>query len=339
MGAHVTKTDYDWVYTEEPHATRRKQILEKYPQVKKLMGCDANMKFKVLFMVTLQIIAAYLMKDASWPLIILTAYCFGGVVNHAMTLAIHEISHNLAFGHLYPLRNRALGIFGNVILGFPMSISFKKYHLEHHKYQGDEEIDMDIPTKFEGDYFTNTFMKFIWVILQPVFYALRPVFVRPKPISLLEVINLVVCIVFNAAIVYFFGYKSLVYLLISTPLAMGFHPVAGHFISEHYVFAKGYETYSYYGPLNAVTFNVGYHNEHHDFPNIPGTNLPKLKKIAPDFYDNLPCHESWMSVIWQFITDPEIGPYARIRRNQSKPAQNGQRPVISNGDMSNGKKD
>lgn len=41
--------------------------------------------------------------DADWTLIFLEAYLCGGVINHAMTLAIHDISHNTVFGNSYPL--------------------------------------------------------------------------------------------------------------------------------------------------------------------------------------------------------------------------------------------
>ena len=43
----------------------------------------------------------------------------------------------------------------------------------------------------------------------------------------------------------------------------------------------------------------------------------QLKKMVPEFYDNLPYHTSWCKVIWDFIMKPEIGPYARIKRKSS----------------------
>ena len=36
--------------------------------------------------------------------------------------------------------------------------------------------------------------------------------------------------------------------------------------------------------------------------------------MAPEFYANLPQHESWLRVIYQFLTDPEMGTFARIVR-------------------------
>ncbi|XP_038262653.1 sphingolipid delta(4)-desaturase/C4-monooxygenase DES2 [Dermochelys coriacea] len=59
---------------------------------------------------------------------------------------------------------------------------------------------------------------------------------------------------------------------------------------------------------------LGYHMEHHDFPSIPGCKLPMVKKIAAEYYDNLPQHQSWVRVLWDFVFDDTIGPYSRIKR-------------------------
>ena len=278
------------------------------------MGYDPNFKYQVLLLMVIQFTLAYLMKDFSWTIVFLVAYTIGGVINHALLLALHEISHNLAFGHARPLHNRIFSLIANFPIGVPCAISFKKYHLEHHRYQGDEELDVDLPTQFEARMFFNTATKFVWVVLQPFFYSLRPMFVNPKNPLPLEIVNMVLQFSVDALVVHYWGGKSLAFMIASSLLGMGLHPVAGHFISEHYMFAKGYETYSYYGPLNYVTFNVGYHNEHHDFPSVPGSRLPMVKEIASEYYKDLPQHNSWTRVLYEFITDPAIGPYARMKR-------------------------
>lgn len=238
------------------------------------MGCDHNLKYIVIAMVLAQIIMAILVADMSWPVVIVLCYVLGGTINHSMTLAIHEIAHNLAFGHSRPLANRILGIIANLPIGVPMSVSFKKYHLQHHRYQGDERRDVDIPTKFEGRLFCNTLGKLLWIIFQPFFYGLRPLIILPQAVQMLEVLNLICQIAFDYGIYHYLGGKSLTYLVLGSLLSTGLHPLSGHFISEHYMILKGQETYSYYGPLNYLVFNVGYHNEHHDFPSVPGSRLP-----------------------------------------------------------------
>jgi sphingolipid delta-4 desaturase len=311
----MIRNDFYWEYTDEPHATRRRQILAKYPQMKKLFGYDWRIAIQFCITVFVQFFMAYMVRNSGWTELLILTYVVSGTLNHSLSVGLHEISHNLAFGSHRPLANRLLGFFANLPMGVPAFITFKKYHRDHHKYLAVQNWDPDLPTRIEARLFSSTIGKIIYVGLLPLLYSLRPIIVMPKSIDWNEVQNAFIQITFDFCIYYFFGWRSLFYLVIGTLLGLGFHPISGHFIAEHYVFIKGYETYSYYGPLNLITFNVGYHNEHHDFPNIPCYRLPEVRKIAPEFYDNLPCHHSWIKVLYDFVTCPEMGPYARVHRD------------------------
>jgi len=315
MGNSLQQSDFYYSYTDEPHSSRRKEILLKYPQIKELYGYDPKTKYLTVFWVLIQFVAAYLVRNSSWWMIIFAAYIFGAVSNHALFLAMHEISHNLAFSS--PLYNRLLGCFANITTVVPHFSMFQRYHMDHHQFQGVTSMDTDVPSYYEGRIITNLIKKFFWVGLQPFFYIIRPILTKPKKPGFWEAINWSIVLFVDILVLYTLGLKSLIYFLLSGLLSAS-HAVGGHFIAEHYVWIKDQETYSYYGPLNLITFNVGYHNEHHDFPRIPGSRLPKLRSIAPEYYNNLPCHSSWSKVIFDFIVDPTVGPFSRIVRSPSK---------------------
>ena len=173
---------------------------------------------------------------------------------------------------------------------------------------------MDLPTVFESTYVRGLFMKICYGLVYLITYGVRPLIVRPKAAHMGDVMNWIIVMGTNAAILYFWGFKSLFYLFAGSILGGGIHPLAGHLISEHYQFVPGQETYSYYGPLNALGYNVGYHNEHHDFPQIPQTRLHKLREIAPEYYTNMYSHSSWCWVLYKFLTVPSLGPWSRMHR-------------------------
>lgn len=310
--ARPSERDFVWSTEREPHAERRRAMLRAYPQIRELYGPCWRTKYVCTALVCLQLGAAYFLRDAPWWLVVLVAYAVGGVINQALLLAIHELSHNLAFNK--PWQNRLFAVFVNLPVGVPVAETFRYYHLLHHVHQGHPELDTDLPTAREARLLNSTWRKLLWLSVQGFAYALRPLFVHPKKPSAAELANLVVQLTFNAAIFYFWGGKALAYLPISSLIVMGLHPVAGHYISEHYVFRPGQETYSYYGPLNRVTFNVGYHNEHHDFPYIPGSRLARLRSVAPEFYSGLMHHTSWTATLWHYVTRPNLSGYSRIKR-------------------------
>ncbi|KAF8632890.1 hypothetical protein AX17_004736 [Amanita inopinata Kibby_2008] len=321
-GSPQDPRDFLWLMTEEPHRTRRMEIMQAHPEVTKLMGHEPLTKYVVLGVVSLQLACAMALRHTHplSPWFILCAYAVGGTANHNLFLAIHEITHNLAFRGV--AMNKLLAIFANLPIGIPYAAAFKKYHIEHHKFMGQDGIDTDLPTRFELLLFNNVLGKVFFATFQIFFYALRPTFVRAQTLTRWHLLNVLVQLIFDYTIIKTLGPRALIYFLLSSFFAGSLHPCAGHFIAEHYLWdGSAQETYSYYGPLNLLAYNVGYHNEHHDFPSVPWTRLPKLRALAPEFYDSMPSHPSWPMVIVNFIRDKEVGIFARAKRLSKERAE------------------
>ena len=323
-GGGGRRTDFLWTARPEPHAVRRKAILERHAEaIKPLYGNDPwYVPPRALLACAIQLALAFacVRLDLGWGKITLLAYCVGAFCAQNLFLAIHELSHNLAFAT--PAYNRAMGFVCNLHVGAPVFVPFQYYHRRHHTFQGYDGIDDDIPTLGECNAVVNFVAKAVWLFFQTEVYALRPLITTPKPFTKWDLIGWAMCLSYDAAIFSLVGPKALGYILLSTHWGGSIHPIAGHFISEHYtdVLAEvegleEQETFSYYGPLNAITYNVGYHNEHHDFPQIPGNRLPQVREIAAEFYEPLRSYSSWAKPVWAYLTDDRVGPYSRVKRN------------------------
>lgn len=327
--------DFYWTYQEEPHRSRRHAIIKAHPEVTKLCGPEPLTKWVVGGVGLLQFTCAFLLRNEpfmSWKLW-LCAYVIGATCCHNIFLAVHEMSHNLVFKK--PIWNKVFGVFANLPIGVPYSAGFGPYHLLHHKFLGDAQYDTDLPTKLEAVVFSTFAGKLFFTTFQIFFYALRPMMVVKMAFTNIHFLNIVVQVVADYLLVSTFGWRPLQYLLLSAFLAGSWHPIAGHFIAEHYImetkqqnipdrlstptndFAPP-ETYSYYGPLNILVYNAGYHNEHHDFPYIPWTRLPELNRIASDFYEPLPSHYSWSKVLVDFVRDPRVNLWSRVKRHKEE---------------------
>ena len=310
-------TNFRYSPEPEPHKLRTKNILASNPDVRKLIGKNPLTIIPLLGLVIGMIVISYFLKDSPWWLIFVVAYCIGAFANHALFVMIHECSHNLLFKG--KTLNFLASITANLPHVLPSAVSFTRYHRMHHVHQGNHDLDADLPDFWEARIFGNNFFsKALWLLFFPIFQVRRTFRLKNiKPVDGWIITNWVVQFAFDAAIWIFFGPKALMFMLISFFFSVGLHPLGARWIQEHFlVLDENQETYSYYGPLNLLAFNVGYHNEHHDFPSIPWTNLPKLRKGAPQFYDSLKSHGSWTKLFFRFLFDNNITLHSRILRDE-----------------------
>jgi sphingolipid delta-4 desaturase len=309
------RSDFFHSEESEPHRVRTKKMLGEFPHVRDLIGKNPYTMLVILGIVGSMLALAWVLRDQSWWLIFAAAYLYGAFANHALFVMIHECVHLLLFKSR--TANRVAGMVANLPHLVPGYASFEKYHIKHHSFQGIHELDADLPNKWEAKLINNYFLgKVLWLFFFPVFQSTRVS--RLKELNLFDgllIINIAVQLVFNVAIWYFMGWHALGFLFMSFWFSIGLHPVGARWVQEHYLVQdETQETFSYYGPLNRVAFNVGYHNEHHDFPSIPWNRLPELKQTAPEYYETLYYHKSWTRLFFRFLFDKEISLFHRIVR-------------------------
>jgi sphingolipid 4-desaturase/C4-monooxygenase len=296
--------------------------------VRSLFGRDRSTAGWVVAIVGLQIVLAWAVRDQPWWVLVPLAYAVGALADHALWTLIHDCTHNLVFRK--SRWNAWLQILANLPIVFPAAISFRKFHLLHHRFQGDPELDADLASPFEAWLVGNgSLRKALWLLTFFMWQSLRvPRLRRIRFLDRWYLANLGVQVGFLAGLWAAAGWKAVLYLTLSSIFAIGLHPVGARWIQEHYLTSgkAGQETFSYYGPLNRVAFNVGFHNEHHDFMMVPWSRLPRLKTLAPEFYDGLVHHRSWTALLFRFVLDPSISLYSRRIRgsaaavSESRPA-------------------
>jgi sphingolipid delta-4 desaturase len=289
-------------------------MLRAHPSLRDYMGAYRPSAVIIVLLVAAQFALAGVAADLPWWGLVLLAYLPGAAIGHALYVMIHEATHNLVFKRVWA--NKVMGIVANLPTVLPSAMAFRKYHLLHHAHMGVMDLDADLPSEREARLVGNsTLRKATWLFFFAFAQAFRPS--RMRTVTLWDrwlVLNAVVVLGVNVAVWFLLGPIALLFLLAATVFGLGLHPLGGRWIQEHFVTHPGQETYSYYGPANRISFNVGYHNEHHDVPNVAWVHLPKLKQGAPEFYEDLAAYRSWTGLVARFLFDRDLSPYSRLVR-------------------------
>jgi len=294
------KTKYG--YIDLYHAKRRRAILSKHPEIRELMRVDPSFKYVAFACAATQLLVAYLLRNEPLEFVIFMGIFVGTLYDCAITNSVHELIHELAIEN-NPLANKFLTGFVNLALFLPFAAGYHRSHRHHHAYLG-TDLDNKYPTMEEAlRYDQNLIGRLKYIFGHPLHGGPRWDRIAPgdKPSQFIIWNERTVWLV-DILMLIFWGYKSLVYLFLAfwindTIFIQGSKNFVDHWVSE-----TDSHTSSYYGWVNKINFNIGYHREHHDFPNIPGRYLAIVNKIAPEFYaDERYIAKNLFSAVWEIL--------------------------------------
>lgn len=319
------------------HRERARAILKAHPEVKLLFGNEPTTAFWCLTVSAFHIALAIGCSYLPWWGMLLAAYFIGSSLNVMLFQLGHECVHLNVFKS--PALSRWLFTFTTLPMFLSGHHTWWSEHLTHHTDMGAKKDFITrrrsffLVTRVSSPLFIPysmlmLIMQFFRSMVGLAMWLCGVVFrfrLKPGPwtMSVLADEHLVsgyrkegcewwavaypaINLTFCAALFYFFGWKSVAYLLASEAFFTGFlHPYCLGWVLgiSHFHGARNYQpTASHYGRvLNFFSFNAGLHVEHHDLQSIPWNRMWKLRQLAPEFYENLETIPSYTKLSLQFV--------------------------------------
>ena len=284
------------------HTQRGQEILRQHPEIRQYFGNYPLSILPISFLVALQWLIAWLVRDLSWFGVGAIAFLVGQFVLHSLGIFVHEAAHNLIFKSKFGSR-LALWLIICGSLSFGESLAYigvhgKTHHLQLNDYQYDHELWDRNHAEFASNHLS-------WRIFESSIHLLPGgaiftdlilsglVKTDPRQIKSATIdrqFNLLLII--TSLCLYILAYmaiapQSALYLFWSLTLMVSNWGITfrGQSIAEHHIYHQG-KTFSTYSWTNLPFFNTGYHDEHHTFPNVPWIYLPKIKRLAPENFTN-----------------------------------------------------
>jgi sphingolipid delta-4 desaturase len=296
------------------HNDVRRRVLAANPTLATLAGPDWRTAIAAVLLLAFYWGVAWGVSKTNWWIVFLAAFFIGQFVHHAAATLVHESAHRLVFRNA-----RAKLAFDLVIeallTSFSRQLSYQHEHVtSHHAHLGDYEGDWEHEDIFRvaarrlyrQQYPLRSRLLNVGVFvlhLLPYGYFIEALTVprylaRKTGLPLRDKVRntgatkpsrgeVRLFFLFSFAVyvgLYLcFGFLGWLFHTWAMSIVLGRWGISirGQFISEH----SGDEpTRSTYAWTNRLFFNTGYHSEHHSFPNVAWSRLPKLKAAAPDAF-------------------------------------------------------
>lgn len=323
------KPDADW------HNDRVRRMMAAHPELRTLIRPNPWTAVWCVLVAGLQVGLACAAGFMPWWAMLPVAYVVGSMVNLCLFMLAHECNHGLVFRSTR--LNRWLFTLTSLPMGQP---AHHTWWIEHHVHHSDLGAKKDFIKRRRtffllADTLTPLFFPFapIMLVMQVARTLLGLVmyvgglFVGrfspgPRTMAVLADVHLVsgyqkyrfpfwavayslLSIALFVGVFLVAGWNGVLYLLASAAFMSGFlNPVLFGMIlsNSHFHGAAHYQpSSSYYGWLNKVSFNFGLHTEHHDIASIPWNRLPDLRRMAPEFYDDLHQTPSYTGLAMKFV--------------------------------------